>query len=197
MRPKIFLLFALLFTTGLFAQSFEKGTTDINLGIGFGVPYASGHYRVLPPLSASLDYGITDDISIGGYLGYTAITWRYTGSDWCKNGPNWVRYDYVDDYRWSYHIFGLRGAYHFARFIKEDKVDLYAGLMLGYNYASYRYKTNEACRNSVTYTGPHYGGVAFGAYVGCRYRFSDKIGVFGEVGYGLSYLTLGVNFKLK
>lgn len=182
---------------GLKAQSFQKGQKDINLGLGFGVPFASGHYRLSPPISGAFDFGITDQISIGGYLGFTTVTWRFTGSDWCKTGPNWVYYNYDDRYRWSYYIFGMRGAFHFAEFIKEDKVDLYAGLMLGWNYATYKFTTNEPCRKGGAYSSSSYGGgVAWAAYVGCRYRFTEKLGVFGEFGYGMTYLTIGINFKL-
>jgi len=194
---KFFLIVLLPAVMGLNAQSFEKGQMDLNIGLGFGTPFAGGHYRAFPPLSASLEVGVTDAISIGGYLGYTSATWRSTGTDWCKNGPNWVSYQYQDDYRWSFYIFGVRGAYHFAEFVKNDKVDLYLGAMLGYNYATYTYKTNEPCRNNVVYGGPSYGGVAWSLYVGCRYRFTEKVGAFAELGYGISYLSLGVNFKLK
>jgi hypothetical protein len=33
-------------------------------------------------------------------------------------------------------------------------------------------------------------------YAGGRYNFSEKFALYGEVGYGVSYLTLGISYKL-
>jgi hypothetical protein len=40
------------------------------------------------------------------------------------------------------------------------------------------------------------GGFAFGAFVGGRYMFSEKVGGFAELGYNISWLSLGATFKL-
>lgn len=203
MRHKILamqkLILLLLLPVMMGAQSFEKKQVDLNLGLGLGNTFAaSGHYRAMPPISAAIEYGVTDDISIGGYLAFATAAWRYTGRDWCNNGNNSGYYDYTDEYRWTYYIVGVRGAYHFGRFIKEDKLDLYAGLLLGNNFAHYNFSSNDPCSNhhSDTYA-QSYGGFIFGGFVGARYRFTEKVGAFAEFGYGIAYLTIGVNFKLN
>ena len=178
-------------------QAFQKGQKDLNIGIGLGNTIVDGYaYNVWPPISVSLDYGVTDDISIGGYLGFTGASDKYTG--WENYGPgnsNGGGY-YTDTYRWTYYIVGARAAYHFGKFIKVPKLDLYAGLMLGYDFAHYSYSTTSVYPNHYDNSYQSYGGFAFSIYGGARYRFTDKVGAFAELGYGISFFTLGVNFKL-
>ncbi|HXB42368.1 MAG TPA: hypothetical protein VNZ49_17650 [Bacteroidia bacterium] len=204
MKSKIvrltFLIFV-VFVGKMNAQSFQKQQVDLNIGFGLGNTFVgSGTASMFPPISASLEYGITDAISIGGYLGYAGATWRYIGRDWCPagngNGNAYGNYyDYTDTYSWSFYIIGLRGAYHFEKFVKNDKVDLYAGLMLGDDIAKYKYSTTDPCTNHVAYSSPSYGGFIWSGFAGCRYRFTDKVGIFGELGYGVAYLNLGLNLK--
>jgi hypothetical protein len=40
-----------------------------------------------------------------------------------------------------------------------------------------------------------YGGLILGGQLGARYYFNPSVAVFGEVGYGIGYLTLGVAKK--
>ncbi|MBI3511297.1 MAG: hypothetical protein HY064_11580 [Bacteroidetes bacterium] len=194
-RKFIFLL-AIAVSPTMEAQSFLKGQKDINLGIGIGNNIVrGGGTHLLPPISFSFDYGITGAISVGGYLGVTGASYIYSAWENCGNGNGNGQY-YTDTYKWHYDIYGIRGAYHFAQFIKMDKLDAYGGIMLGYDYAHYRYTTTSTCPGHVGYYGSiTYGGAVFSAYAGARYRFTDKIGAFAELGYGISYLTIGVNFK--
>ena len=196
---KLVLILLLLPFLAVKAQSFAKKQIDLNIGLGLGNTFiASGTTSTFPPVSASLDIGITDAISIGGIIGYAGATWRFTGSDYCNNGNgNGGYYTYVDEYKWRYYIFGIRGAYHFAEFIKNDKIDLYLGAMLGENYARYTWTTTDVCPKTASSYGQTSGGFIFAGYAGCRYRFTDKIGAFAELGYGLSILNLGLNIKLQ
>lgn len=180
------------------AQSFQKGQVDVNLGVGIGNTFAHGAYSNFPPISASIDYGVSKNISVGGYLAFAASTWKYYYWDYCNNGSGVGNKYYVEDtYRWSYYIIGVRGAFHFAEFIDNDKIDLYAGALLGDNIARSTWTTNSPCPDHVYYSTGSQGGVIFAGFAGCRYRFTEKVGAFAELGYGISYLNLGVNFKLK
>jgi len=195
---KIFVVMLFLPLLNLKGQSFEKSQVDLNLGLGLGNSFArSGAYRSIPVINASLEVGITDAISLGGYLGFAGATWRYSGTAWCNNGANSGYYNYEDEYRWSFFLTAVRCGYHFAEFIPNDKIDLYLGLMLGNNYARYTFHTSDPCPSHVKGYGSGYGGFFWSGYAGCRYRFTDKIGAFAELGYGVSYLNVGVNFKLK
>ncbi|MDR2056984.1 MAG: hypothetical protein LBP83_01645, partial [Dysgonamonadaceae bacterium] len=121
-------------TTVLQAQNiFVKGDKVVNLGIGFGSYIGeSGYKTTLPPLSLSAELGVKDgllngksSIGVGGYLAYTSNKWEIS---------NQVLGTYGFDY--SYFIIGARGLFHY-QFV--DKLDTYAGLMLGYNVASSKY----------------------------------------------------------
>ncbi|MBA3664709.1 MAG: hypothetical protein H0W61_10940 [Bacteroidetes bacterium] len=198
-------LFTALITAAIFsgtkAQSFQKSQMDINFGVGIGNTFIhSGAYRTFPAISTSFDYGVTDAISVGAYLGYAGATYRYSGTDWCPSGNGNGNaygnyYNYTDTYKWKFSIVGLRGAYHFAKFIKNEKTDVYAGVMLGANFAKSTYTTDDPCFDHVPYAAQKYGGFVASGFLGARYRFTDMVGIFGELGYGISYLTLGVNFR--
>ena len=177
-----FLLIGILYAS---AQVVEKGDKVLNLGVGFGTALYSGtgYNSSVPPISGSLEVVIKDDlfdgkgaIGVGGYLGYAAYKWKYSGYD----------------YGWKYSniIIGPRGYLHYNLL---DKLDTYAGLMLGYNivssssYGSYSYGGNYSASSS---------GVIFSGFLGARYFFNDKWAGMLELGSGISYLNLGVALKL-
>lgn len=182
------------------AQSYKQGQVDFNLGVGVGNTYVHARYYTgagysyssIPTLNASGEYGVTDAIGIGGYIGYSSFKYSYSNT-WFNNG-GW--HSYVDEYRYSFMILGVRGAYHLDELIQVDKLDAYGGLMLGYNLARYTYSSTDPGRNNLVYAGQNYGGLAYSLFVGARYRFTDNIGVFGELGYGISILNLGLNIKI-
>lgn len=147
------------------------GDKNLNIGIGLGSTFADGDISI-PPIGASFEVGIKDNISVGGYLGYTATSFGVLGGDW----------------KYSYTIIGARGSYHFD-VLGNEKIDTYGGLMLGYNVVSVDYG------NTGFTTGGAASGISYSLYVGGRYAFSDKLGAFAELGYGIAYLQLGANLK--
>ncbi|MGZ3901804.1 MAG: hypothetical protein ACXVDC_15865 [Bacteroidia bacterium] len=187
--------------TAATAQSFKKKQLDINIGLGLGNTFITrGYTRSLPAISTSIEYGITDEIIIGGYLGYTGATYNYYGTEWCDNGNHYGNpygefYNYTDTYSWNYYIIGIRGAYHFSRFIKNEKLDVYLGGLFGNNFAHYTYRTNSVCNDHYSYVNRTSAGFIFSVYGGARYRFTEHVGAFAELGYGISYLTVGLNLK--
>lgn len=170
-----------------FAQNFEKGSSAINLGIGFGnTSYFGSYYSgFLPSFSGSYEYGIvevpmgsqlTGVVSVGGYLGFSMSKYSYSywGSD--------------DYYLTTDIVVGVRGNYHF---IFHDKFDPYAGIILGANLQNSKWRGDGADPDvDFTDTTP-FGG----AYVGARYFFSDNFAVYAELGYLISVLNAGVTFK--
>ena len=156
-------------------EVFHKGTTAINAGVGLG-SYYSG--LALPPLSVSLDYGVTGNmingnngsISVGGFAGYAASSFS-----------GWI----ADKVTVSYAVLGGRGAFHYQF---APKLDTYAGLMLGYNYVNWKTGYDASFYS--------YDSFGYNVFIGARYFFTDKIGAFAELGYGISYTTLGATFRL-
>lgn len=163
-----------LASTSAFAQEYKKGSIIINPGMGLGYWYAGSGFAV--GFAANAEFSITDDIAIGPYIGFTHWNYGYSSYD--------ISYNFID--------FGARGSYHFGRLlkVKNEHFDPYAGAFLGFVTSSNNYDDNG-------YADPYDGAVRGGIYAGARYYFSDKFGVFGEVGVGYYPVFLGVTFKLK
>lgn len=182
MKKFIFILFAIIATSTLSAQQFVKGTNVISAGVGLGSSLGSfSRSSQTPALSLSYEKGVWDIggpgvISLGGYLGRKS--YKYSGSG------------YVE--KWGYTIIGIRSAYHYNG-IKSDKFDVYGGVMLSYNILNYTFKDNNG--NNVNGGGNYGSGTGFTLYAGGRYFFSSNIAAFAELGYGVSYLTLGLAYK--
>jgi len=173
---------ALLFFSTNAQNTFNKGDKVLNLGVGFGSSLYSGSYYTnkTPPVSASFEVGAKDELfddksslGIGGYLGYTSAKWDYSGYGW----------KYTDL------IIGVRGALHYQLI---DDFDTYTGLMLGYDIVS-----SKAFGAMGSYAGSaSASGLAFSWFLGGRYYFSNNIAGLLELGYGISYLNIGIALKL-
>lgn len=154
--------------------SFDKATSYVHAGIGFGGGFYSGSVT-LPPLSVSYEKAVTDKISVGGILGYSSSQYTY------KFGGSAYRWKY------SYILIGARGNYHFAT---SEKLDPYVGLTLGYNIVSVKSPgqiQGYSAKGSA---------LLFGGQIGANYYFSTNTGAFAELGYGIGVLTIGLTFRL-
>jgi hypothetical protein len=183
MKKLLLLLLVVFFSLAqLVAQesTFSKGDKVLNLGFGLGSTLYSGSYykSQIPPLSASVEVGVVDNvlekgvIGIGGYLGYSSYKYEYLGWGW----------------KYSNIIIGARGLFHYPL---VNKLDTYTGLLLGYNVASSKeFGTSFGYNYNATS-----GGVVYAWFVGARYYFKDTFGVMAELGYGITYLNLGVSLK--
>lgn len=171
----------LVASTQLNAQMYTKGQQDLHLGIGLGTFYGSGYHTILPPINASYEKGITDNIGVGAYVGYATSRYNYSFAD----------------YHWTYShiILGARGAYHYDLF-KNPKLDTYGGLMLGFTIAKAKFHSDDPLYKAADYTSPSSGGFTWSGFVGARYQFKESLGAYAELGYGVSALNVGLRFKL-
>lgn len=176
MKKKLLIVLLLgsfsLLSNAAFAQ-YAKGDKLLNVGIGVNSYYNGGI-----PFGASFEVGVTDEISVGGSLDYLSHNYgSYFGTD----------------YRFTAVYLGARGSYHFNELLnlKNDRIDIYAGLTLGYR--SFTWSDSSYG----TGLGNSYGSGAFlGIYAAGRYYFSEKVGAFLEVGaVGSTNAKLGVTFK--
>jgi hypothetical protein len=159
---------------------FVKGDKALNLGVGIGSTLYTGTYfkGQIPPISASLEVGILDNLlekgslGIGGYVGYSS--YKYTVIDW--------------GWKYSNIIIGPRGSFHYPLL---KNLDTYTGLLLGYNIVTS--KEFGTIETGVTASGS---GIVWSWYAGARYYFKDKFGLMAELGYGIAYLNLGITLKL-
>lgn len=194
MKLKSFLLLTVAIATmqQAQAQSFEKGDNVITLGAGFGGYYTglySSYSAQTPAIGVAYEHAMNFNVGpgvlgMGGYIGHKSLRSHGRFSS--------LNYDY--DYRWTYTIIGFRTAYHWNEWHHVDKLDMYAGLMLGYNVVAFRDKSDYP--SDVTkYSYSSASGMGVSGYAGARYYFTDAFGVFGEVGFGHSYITLGAALK--
>ena len=141
---------------------FSKGTNILNAGIGVGTGI---------PVEVSFEHSIIDGLIKGenGAIGIGA----YGG--WYHNSEG--------DWSYNHYVIGARGAFHY-QFV--DKLDTYAGTMLGYNIASVSGDGVGSATGSV---------FDFSLFVGARYFFKPNLGVYAEAGYGVSNLGVGVALK--
>jgi hypothetical protein len=179
------LLMAVLQVNG---QAVEIGNNVLSAGIGLGGRFGSFTYgSQTPGLSLHFERmmweaGDVGIISLGGYAGIKS--YKYSARSYST-------YTYTQ--KWSYTILGIRSAFHYTG-LESDNFDLYGGLMLSYNILSYKYEDNDPYPDS--YVTASYGSaVGITAYAGGRYFFNPKFGALAEVGYGVSYLTLGLAYK--
>lgn len=182
MKKNVLLVLLLaLFSLSTFSQNtFNEGDKVLNLGLGIGnALYTGGFYSsAIPPVSASFEVGVKDELfdensslGVGGYFGYSSS--KYTG--WGSNS------------RFSNVIVGARGALHY-QFI--ENLDTYAGLMLGYEIVSWRSTSGDFNYGNVAGSG-----FATDLYVGGRYYFSENFAGMVELGYAIAYLNIGVALK--
>lgn len=190
MKRSILLVFLVTgLTAAACAQSFKVGTNVISAGIGLGSTLGSYTYSSqTPALSLQYERGVwkvggPGVISLGGYLGIK--DYKYTG--------NGVGYQYSE--KWNYTIIGVRSAYHYNG-LKNGKFDVYGGVMLSYNILSYKYSDNIT-NSSYSSAGNYGSGMGFSLYAGGRYYFASNIAAFAELGYGVSFLNLGLEYKFQ
>ncbi len=177
MKSTAFLL-AFFFASFLCAHAqYDAKTSVASVGIGVGSSLGSFTYgSQSPAMSLQYEHGIHQAgpgvISGGVYLGYK--TYSYT---------------YANDYKakWDYVIVGLRGAYHYTGF-DIPKLDVYGGIMISYNALHY----SDSYYNGVYNYGSKAG---FSIYAGGKYFFSNHLGAFAELGYGVAYLNVGLSLK--
>jgi hypothetical protein len=156
--------------------AFPKGSFAISPGIGVGNLYWGAGYgsgSINPTLN--IDVAITDKLGIGNIAVGGTVSYSSTK---------------VYGYSFTGVLVGLRGTYHF--FIPVDKLDPYAGILLGYIITN----NPNTFDNNYGLTGK---ASAFqpGFFVGGHYFFVDHFGVFAELGYnGFSIFTVGITIKL-
>jgi hypothetical protein len=162
---------------------FKKGDAVLNATVGFGSVLFSGlgYATTVPPIAASLEYGIMDkvidkgSIGIGGYVGYSAYKWEYAGWGW--------RYNNI--------IIGARGVLHYPL---VARLDTYTGLLVGVNL---RTSSEFGPSNPAYGYAPSGSGPAWSWFLGGRYYFNKDFAALAEIGYGIAWLNIGISYRIK
>ena len=159
--------------------TFLKGNQLAGVGIGiFGGNYFGSGYSGTPYFTGYYENCFKDklfdeksSLGIGGTLGYMSNKWEYQGHGW----------------KYTYFLIGTRGSLHYA-FV--DKLDTYAGMMLGYRIVSDK-------EIGIPVGSPYnYNGLTSDWYIGGRYYFTNTFAVFLELGYSwFSNGIIGISIK--
>jgi hypothetical protein len=154
----------------------QKWVVSASLGFGDAGYYGSG---ASPMIGVCAEYGYNDKISIGASAGHSSSSYEYNYG--------------LGNYKWTYGytIIAARGSYHFGDQLKVENLDAYAGVSLGYNHVSVKSPDNVV---GYSYSAGA-SAMRAGVYGGGRYWFSPKFAGFGEVGFGLGNLVIGVSTR--
>jgi hypothetical protein len=184
------------------SKCFDENTHIINVGVGFGGNYYSSYsgsgydYRTTPAFGISYEQAFPKKLGpgylgVGAYLGFqnSSSTYNYY---YYKNGYN-NNYYYKNS--WNNTFIAARGVYHWD-VLNAKNAEVYAGILIGFRIQTYNYETNNPDPNAYNYR-LHSGSVypTAAIFAGARWYFVKKVALFGEVGYGISYLNGGVSFK--
>jgi len=198
-NKKLFLVTVLLWSIFVAsAQDTEKGDMVLNFGFGLGNNYTAGgsdFSNSIPPLSASFEYILNDDLFDGkGAIGLGAFA-QYMNYNYKVDYYNGNSIETIDvrlksvmvntssdDWKYNQFIFGPRAYLHYS-FL--DALDTYTGVMLGLEYFSWG-------RNNSSYT---HTGFHWSWFIGGRYFFTDNFAAMLELGYGATYANIGIAYK--
>ena len=179
-------LLASCYPGNLSAQA--TGNWTLAVGIGAVPTFTKGPRRVdTPPLAARLDYRVHRHVQLGAYFGYSATT-------------SLIDYSHDGLYlplRNDYYIGGLRATFLTA---PSTRSHLYGGAMLGYNLPVISQVGSDA--PVVLPRGkPHYyrlpeASCFLSGFVGGRYALTSRVGIYGELGFGVSLLQMGLSVSL-
>lgn len=180
-------------------KCFDENSRLINVGIGFGgINYyktrGPGYtYGRTPSLSLSYEQALPKKLGpgylgVGAYVGYQSAHSKYV-YQYYYSGSN-----YYYEHRWNYFMVAARAAYHFD-FLNSEKAEVYAGAIVGVRIQTYNFETNDPDPN---YYKLHDGAVypSISLLAGARWYFVPRVALFAEAGWGISYATVGVTFKL-
>lgn len=124
------------------------------------------------------EMGYQENIGIGGTIAYSGYS------------------EEIGFGTWSYSniLILASGTYHMD-VLKNEKLDTWGALNIGYNIASASWEWKNKPPFAVTPTAS-VGGVVFGLSANGRYMLSDKLFATASVGFGLGILNIGLDYKL-
>jgi len=176
MKQLLALTIVTVFTLGLLprngsAQGFVKGSMLLGPHIGLSA------FGSAPAFGANFEVGVTEPGKAGpGIIGVSG-RFDYFGFD-----------DGFATYTWT--AFGVFANYHFA--MDAKMWDPFVGLGLGYQNVSFKWNGEE----NTPFASAWGSGVYFAGNAGVRYFFSPAFDARAQLGFGITYLVVGVDFGL-
>lgn len=183
MKRAIILLFVLVSVGSYGQRAFEANDKILNIGFSvgyYGYGFSGSRSINFLPVNASLEFGITDEISIGPYIGLA--NWRYRTS--------------ALNYNYRFINVGARGTFHATptfnnladASLDEKTIDLYLSILAGFEIRQFDGDDILGLSNDVV--------VRLGPVLGLKYMLARNFGVYAEIGRGtLGLFTFGVSAR--
>lgn len=169
---------------------YSLGLSILKTGINASLTTAGlNKMKTVPIINGMVDYGITENFSIGGAYSFHQWNWQdqYTDS---------VGVTTIGNVNVARHNVGARGLFHFG---SNDNVDMYAGARIGYSL--WRLKADAANtegESASEFAAPS-GIFTAQALFGARAYFNEFIGANVEVGVGTApyFVAGGLSFRIR
>ncbi|MFK7807044.1 MAG: hypothetical protein AB8F74_04500 [Saprospiraceae bacterium] len=193
--PIITLCLALFMTQTISAQNvtkeeveFKKGDVEFSAGVGLLPTFISKNSRArIIPLSVMANYRIKQFISVGAYAGYSSTNGYQSEENIADEIPMETAV-----VRNDFYMVGGRLEGHFNR----ERIDFYGGAMVSYQISDVQKLDPDVnsvegiiIREGVS------GSWKYSGYVGLKYMMTKHFGLFGEIGYAASLVTVGLTSK--
>jgi hypothetical protein len=163
--------------------AFEQGQVSFSVGAGFPSQirpdtdtlryFGTLELKTQPVYFLRGEFGVTDNIGVGGFIGLGLCKATYTDNTDPEN---------INGFKFTSFVIGARPAFHLP--MKSEKLDVYVAGIIGFNAVSKKPIDIEHKK------------LVYGGHVGANFYFLDKIGAFAEVGYGMAIVNAGIVLKL-
>ncbi len=181
---KVFFSLLVIGLSLVYNTSSAQELYDVNIKLGVGIRptfFPGGSSGEYGPYGISIGAYFQDNLSFDVLLGVSGARVRE------ENDLG----DFYDA-RYGYLTTGLRINYDF---VNEGFGKMYVGAMLGYHRQLFTTFTSTGFDGDPDIDRPF--PIAYGIYLGTDVNLSEKIGLFGEVGYGMSLVRFGISIDLK
>lgn len=132
---------------------------------------------------ATYERGLQDNIGVGASLGYSGYSEEINPGFYTGN--------------WSYtNILILANGNYHMDLLKNEKLDTWGAVHIGYNVASVSWEFTKNSFNLPAPTTVSAGGFVFGLSANARYMLSENLYAAASIGFGLGILNIGIDYKL-
>ncbi len=134
-------------------------------------------------LVGSYEMGLQDNIGVGATLGYSGYSEDIGGGFYTG--------------KWSYtNILILANGNYHIDLLKNEKLDTWGALSIGYKVASVSWEFTKNTLNLPAPATVSAGGFVLGLSANARYMLSEKLFATASLGFGLGILNIGIDYKL-
>lgn len=192
MKQSTLFFFAIIFGLTLNAQklAIKPGQIQLNAGIGLISTYtADKTTSVVPPVSVSAEIFVSPNIALGVYGAHTQVL----GESTFQNA------DIIEKYDNKTSQFALKGTYYSN---DMNGWRIYGGMLTGVSKTEVD-KTSSPIKGDVmdddapSFTRPNSpNSFLFSGFVGTQRKVNQNLSLYGEIGFGISLVNVGVSYKL-